>query len=129
MWQPNRSQWIVICFVAVLLVLAWPPDRGHGSSLGLKVVRWMVDPSAALPALAPPLPPGVGDDGDAVAAHDALEAEYFRLYNSSSWVRRRMDIKAWSDPFDPTTERQWLVAIAAGAALLTWRLGRATSST
>ena len=128
MRQPNRAQWIVICLTASLVVLAWPPDRGRGSSLGVKVVRWLVDPSDALPALPPPLPPGVGDDGDAVAAHDAVEAEYFRLYNSSSWTRWRMTIKAGSDPIDPATERQWLIAIAAGAALLTWRLGRVTSS-
>ena len=75
----------------------------------------------------PPLPPGLGDDGDAVAAHDALEAEYYRLYNSSSWTRWRMDVKAAGDPFDPTTERQWLIAIAVVAALLTWRLGRASA--
>jgi len=127
MRQPNRAQWIVICLTAAVLVLAWPPDRGHGSSLGLKAVRWIVDPGNTLPALPPPLPPGVGDDGDAVAAHDALEGEYYRLYNSSDWTRRRMTIKAAGDAFDPTTERQWLVAIAVGAALLTWRLGRATS--
>ena len=90
----------------------------------MKVVRWIVDPSNALPALPPPLPPGVGDDGDAVAAHDALEADYYQLYNSSPSTRRRMEIKAASDPFDPTTERQSLVAIAVVAALLTWRLGR-----
>jgi hypothetical protein len=126
MWQPNRSQWIVICLTAALLVLAWPPDRGHGSSLGMKAARWVVDPSNVLPALPPPLPPGVGDDGDAVAAHDALESEYFRLYNSSAWTRRRLAIKAGADPFDPTSERQWLVAIAVVAALLTWRLGRVT---
>lgn len=127
MRQPNRAQWIVICLTAALVVLAWPPNPGHGSSLGMKAVQWIVDPGNDLPALPPPLPPGLGDDGDAVAAHDALEAEYFRLYNSSEWTRRRMGIKSASDPFDPTTERQWLVAIAVGAALLIWRLGRATS--
>lgn len=122
MWQPNRAQWIVICVAAALLVLAWPPDRGHGSSLGVKAMHWAIDPRGDLPALPPPLPPGLGDDGDAVAAHDALEAEYYRLYNSSSWVRWRMEMKAAGDPLEPTTARQWLVAIAVGAALFAWRL-------
>jgi hypothetical protein len=126
MRQPNRAQWIVISLTAALLVLAWPPDRG--ASLGVKAMHWLIDPRGELPALPPPLPPGVGDDGDAVAAHDAVESEYFRLYNSSSWTRWRMAIKAGSDPIDPATERQWLIAIAVGAALLTWRLGRTTSS-
>ena len=127
MWQPNRAQWIVICSTAGLLVLAWPPDRGHGSSLGIKAMHWLIDPRKALPSMPPPLPPGLGDDGDAVAAHDALEADYYRLYNSSGWTRLRMDAKAAGDPFDPTTERQWLVAIAVVAALLTWRAGRSSA--
>jgi hypothetical protein len=69
-----------------------------------------------------PLPPGLGDDGDAVATHDALEADYYRLYNSSPTTRWRMDVKAAGDPFDPTTERQVLIASAAIAALAAWRL-------
>jgi hypothetical protein len=36
-----------------------------------------------------------------------------------------MDTKAAVDPFDPTTERQILVASAAIAALAIWRLGKA----
>ena len=83
----------------------------------------MVDPSNTLPSLPPPLPPGLGDNGDAVQAHDAIEVEYYRLYNSSPSTRWRMDVKAAGDPFDPTTERQVLIASAAIAALAVWRLG------
>lgn len=120
MVQPNRAQWIVISAAAAMLVLAWPPDRGI--SLGAKLLHWIVDPRGALPALPPPLPPGAGDNGDLVAAHDELESEYYRLYNSSRWTRWRMELKAAGDPFETTTERQGLVALAVAAALLTWRL-------
>ncbi len=125
MRQPNRAQWTVICFTAALLVLGWPPDRG--SSLGVKALHWIVDPAQSLPNLPPPLPPGAGDNGDLVAAHDEIEAEYFRLYNSSSWVRWRMEMKDAGDPMGPATQRQWLVAIAVAAALLTWRLSASRS--
>ena len=123
MRQPNRIQWIVIICAAALLVLAWPPDRGHGTSLGVTVARWLVDPGSSLPDLPPPLPPGAGDNGDLVAQHDEQESEYYRLYNSSTVMRWRMDVKAAGDPVEPTTTRQWLVAIAVAAALISWRLG------
>jgi len=124
MWQPNRAQWTIICVTVGVLALGWPPDRGHGSNLLTKLAHWVVDPTSALPSVPPPLPPGLGDDGDAVSAHDALEADYYRLYNSSPSTRWRMDVKAAGDPFDPTTERQILVASAAIAALAAWRLGK-----
>jgi len=120
----TRAQWIVVCTIVAILILCWPPDRGHGTNLLIKGVHWIVDPTRALPALPQALPPGLGDDGDAVAAHDAIEAEYYRLHNSSTMTKWRMDVKAAGDPFDPTTERQVLVASAAIAALATWRLGR-----
>jgi len=118
-------QWFVICATVALLILAWPPDRGHGSSLLIKAAHWIVDPAGALPPLPPPLPPGLGDNGDAVAEHDAIEAEYYRLYNSSTFTRWRMRVKNTDDPFgiDPTTARQLLVASAAFAVLAIWRLG------
>ena len=122
--HPSRAQWIMICAAVAVLVFSWPPDRGHGASLFVKFIHFVVDPTGALPALPPALPPGLGDDGDAVAAHDAIEAEYYRLYNSSSMTKWRMDMKAYSDPFDPTTERQVLVTSAAFAALAIWRFGR-----
>src|SRR6188472_4301288 len=84
MTHPNRMQWILICATTVAGILCWPPDRDHGSNLLIKAVHFAVDPAGSLPALPPALPPGLGDDGDAVAAHDALEADYYRHYNSSN---------------------------------------------
>jgi hypothetical protein len=115
---------LAIGALAALVVLCWPPDRGHGTNLVIKAMHWMVDPMNTLPALPPPLPPGLGDNGDAVAEHDAIEGEYYRLHNSSAMTRWRMDIKATVDPFDPTTERQVLIATAVVAALAIWMLGR-----
>jgi hypothetical protein len=126
MLQPSRAQWIVICTTVAIVILCWPPDRGHGTNLLIKGLHWAVDPAGSLPSFPPPLPPGLGDDGDAVAAHDAIESEYYRLYNSSKTTRWRMDVKAAGDPFDPTTERQVLVAGAAIAALVAWRIGKHT---
>ena len=102
------------------MLLAWPP--GAGKSLGAKATNWLVDPSHALPDLPPPLPIGLDDDGDAVTAHDALEQEYYRVYQSSTSAKLRMDLKEAGDPFDSTTERQMLVAIGVLAALAVWRL-------
>ena len=122
MWQPNRAQWSIIWTVAALVVLAWPPDTGR--SLAVKIVNWAVDPSGALPALPPPLPMGLDDNGDAVAAHDAQEAEYYRLHDRSRTLRWRMDLKTAGEPLDPSTERQLLVGIAVLSALGVWRLNR-----
>ena len=81
MWQPNRPQWAIIWAAAIVLVLGWPPEQGR--SLVVKAVNWAVDPAGTLPALPPPLPMGLDDDGDAVAAHDAQEAEYYRAARQS----------------------------------------------
>lgn len=118
----SRAQTLLISAAALLLVLCWPPDRGHGTNLLIKAMHWIVDPADELPALPPPLPPGLGDNGDAVAEHDAIEAEYYRLHNSSAMTRWRMDMEAAGDPFDPTTERQVLIASAVIAALAIWML-------
>ena len=75
MWQPHRAQWTIIWTVALLAVLAWPPETGR--SLLLKAINRAADPAGSLPALPPPLPLGLDDDGDAVSAHDAREAEYY----------------------------------------------------
>jgi hypothetical protein len=125
MWHPNRAQWSIIWAVTLLLVLAWPPDRGR--SLLLKGVTWIVDPSGSLPALPPPLPMGMDDDGDLVAAHDAQESEYYRVRDRSGMTRWRMQVKEAGDPFDPTTERQLLVGVAAVSALLIWKLSQPAS--
>jgi len=122
MWQPNRKQWSIIWAVAVLLVLVWPPEKGR--SLGVKALNWAVDPSGSLPALPEPLPMRLDDDGDAVAAHDALEMEYYRRRDSSATARWRMAMKIAIDPLDPQTERQLLVGVALLSALAIWRLNK-----
>lgn len=119
-WQPNTAQWRIIWIVAVLMILGWPPAEGR--SLGMKVVNRLADPTDSLPALPGPLPIGLDDNGDAVASHDAELAEYYRLYTGSRFTRLRMKLKEAADPFDPTTERQILVAIGILSALAVWRL-------
>lgn len=126
MLQPTRSQWAIIWPVATLLILAWPPDRGH--SLGVKAVHWIVDPTGSLPVFPPPLPMGLDDDGDAVAAHDALETEYYRRRDSSTTTRWRMRWKEALDPIDPQTERQLLIGLAVLGAVAVWRIDGATRS-
>src|SRR3954467_7601164 len=120
MWQPRRAQWTVILTVAVLAVLAWPPDRGR--SLPPKSVNPAADPADSLPARPPPLPMGLDDDGDAVSAHDAREADYYRQYNRSNPVRWRMRLKEAGEPLDPVTVRQLLVGLVALSGLMVWRL-------
>ena len=122
MWQPNRAQWSIIWTVTVLVVLAWPPDAGR--SLIVKAVNWAVDPAESLPRLPPPLPMALDDDGDAVSAHDALEAEYYRVREQSAATRWRMTLKGAGDPFDPSTERQLLAGVAILSALGVWRLNK-----
>jgi len=125
MWQPSRRQWAIIWPVALLVVLAWPPDAGR--SLGMKLAGRIVDPGGQLPTMPPPLPMGLDDDGDAVAEHDMLENAYLQARERSSVVRFRMDVKDGADPFERSTQRQLLVGLAVLAALIVWRLdaGRA----
>jgi hypothetical protein len=120
MWQPNTAQWRVIWVVAVVLILAWPAESGR--SLVMKAANWLADPTNSLPALPAQLPIGLDDNGDAVAAHDAEEAEYYRAYTSSRVTRLRMTLKTAGDPFDPSTERQILAGAGILSALFVWRL-------
>lgn len=120
MWQPSRAQWAIIWPVALLIVLAWPPDSGR--SLGIKGLNWAADPSGALPVLPPTLPMGLDDDGDAVTAHDTLLTTYYQARERSTMTRVRMDLKNASDPLAASTQRQLLVGLAVVAALLVWRM-------
>jgi len=124
-WQPNKAQWRIIWLIAALLILGWPPDQGR--SLGMKALNWLADPSDALPLMPGPLPIGLDDNGDAVAEHDAQEAEYYRAYESSRMTRLRMKLKVARDPFQPTTQRLLLSAVLVFAGLLVWRLGSKTT--
>jgi hypothetical protein len=122
MWQPNRAQWWIIWTVALVAILAWPPDAGR--SLGMKAVNRAVDPAGALPDLPPPLPMSLGDNGDAVAAHDALETAYYQTRDRSRLMRWRMDLKAVGDPLDRSTMRQLVIGMVVLSALGVWRLKR-----
>jgi hypothetical protein len=120
MWQPNTAQWRVIWVVALVLIFTWPADGGR--SLATKAANWLADPTNSLPAHPAQLPIGLDDNGDAVAAHDAEEAEYYRAYTSSRVTRLRMTLKTAADPFDPSTERQILAGVVILSALFVWRL-------
>ena len=120
MWQPNRGQWSIIWAAALLVLLGWPPDKGR--SLLVKAVNLAADPSGSLPALPAPLPMGLDDNGDAVAAHDLEEAEYYRVHDRSRLTRWRLALKEAGEPLDPVTERQLLVGVAVLSALIVWRL-------
>ena len=125
-WQVTRAQSLIIWATTLLLVLAWPPASGR--SLGTKILNWAVDPAGSLPSLPRPLPMGLDDDGDAVAAHDLREMEYYRARDASAANRWRMRVKDARDPMDPTTERQILIGIAAVGALSVWRLSARPSA-
>ena len=111
----------MIWIVAIVLVLAWPSSEG--ASLGIMAVRWAADPWNTLPKIPEPLPMGLGDDGDAVAAHDEQEAEYYRLTAASWTIRTRLRFKAIEDPLPASTQRQVLTGFGILSALGVWRLG------
>jgi hypothetical protein len=121
MWQPNRAQWRLIWPLAILVVVMWP--LGEGPSLGVTALHWLADPADSLPRMPDELPMGLGDDGDAVSRHDAQMAEYFRVTESSAWIRTRLRMKDMSDPLAPSTARQLLSAIAILGALGVWKVG------
>jgi hypothetical protein len=125
-WQPNAAQWRVIWIAAVILILCWPADSGK--SLAVKAANWLADPTNSLPSLPEQLPIGLDDNGDAVAAHDAEEAEYYRQYTSSRVTRLRMTLKTATDPLDRSTERQILAGIGVLSALAVWRLNARTGT-
>lgn len=121
MWQPKNSTWWLLATVALLIVFVWPPS--DDKSLAAKVVNWAVDPRDELPVLPPQLALGLGDDPDAVAAHDMITQQYDTLYAKGGWTRRRLELKVAGDPMNPATERQLLVALAVIAGFLAWRVG------
>jgi hypothetical protein len=122
MWQPNRAQWSLIWTLTILILIAWP--SGNGRSLAVTALRWAVDPTGSLPHLPPPLPMALDDDGDAVAAHDAAERDYYRALDASRTARWRMKLREAEEPLEPAIERQLLVGAAVLGALLVWRLNR-----
>ncbi len=101
-------------------MLLWP--TANDRSLATKAVNFIADPRGHLPALPPPIPLGLGDDADAVIAHDEQEAAYYDAYNGSAVTRFRMTMREWRIPLSPGTTRQILIAVAVLGLLLLWRL-------
>ena len=120
MWRPPNSHWWLLVLVVLFVICAWPPADDR--SLLLKIVNWAVDPRDTLPVLPDQLALGQGDDPDAVFAHDMQVQQYDALYNKGGWTRRRLLLKVARDPVNPSTERQVLLAVAALAGLVIWRL-------
>ena len=121
MWQPNKLQSWLLVVVALLIVFVWPPS--NDASLAVKFVNWAVDPTGALPILPAQLALGLGDDPDAVNARDMQVQQYDALYLKGGWTRTRLELKVARDPFNPSTERQLLIALAVVTTFLAWRLG------
>ena len=119
MRHPNNAQWWTLVVVALLTVFVWPPSDDR--SLAAKFVNWAVDPGDALPVLPDPLALGLGDDPDAVDAHDDLVRRYDALYQQGGWTRKRLELKVATDPFNPSTERQVLTAFGVLTAFVVWR--------
>jgi hypothetical protein len=117
----NNLQWWILVIAALLIVFLWPPR--DDKSLAAKFVNWSVDPRNELPVLPDQLSLGLGDDPDAVAAHDQQTQQYDALYLKGGWTRRRLELKVASDPFNPSTERQVLTGLGVLTAFLAWRLG------
>jgi hypothetical protein len=119
MWQPGTRQWWTLLVVALLIVALWPPSGDR--SLPVKFVNWVVDPGDRLPTLPGPLAFGQGDDPPAVDAHDLQTRMYDELYAKGGWTRTRLELKVARDPFNPSTERQLLIAFGVVMAFIVWR--------
>jgi hypothetical protein len=117
--QLTRGRWWLLFVTALLIVIVWPPDKDR--SLAMTVVNWAVDPADSLPVLLPQLGFGVGDDVQAVEAHDAQVRHYDELFNRDAWTRTRLELKVADDPFNATTERQLLLVAGVVVAFLALR--------
>jgi hypothetical protein len=62
-----------------------------------------------------------GDDPAAVEAHDLQTRMYDELHARGGWTRTRLELKVARDPFNPSTERQLLIAFGVVTAFLVWR--------
>ena len=98
----------VLLLTALLMVAAWPPDKDR--SLVVKALNWSVDPGDRLPVLPPQLGFGLSDDVHAVEIRDEMVRRYDELFNRDRLTRTRLELKVAEDPFNPTTERQLLLA-------------------
>lgn len=103
----TRRGWWILLVTALLIVGAWPPERGQ--SLLLKGVHRAVDPTGALPFLPEQLDFGLSDDPQAVELRDELVRRYDVALASGPLTRARLSLKVIDDPFDRATERQALL--------------------
>jgi hypothetical protein len=117
-------RWWILFLTAIFVVAAWPPAEGR--SMLAKAVGWAADPTGRLPVLPEQLGFGLGDDPQAVEARDAEVRRYDDLFNSGAWMRTRLQLKTFSDPFDATTERQVLLI---GATIIVFAALRGTRRT
>ena len=115
----TRSGWWLLFATALFIVAAWPPDKNR--SLLVKGVNWAADPTGTLPILPEQLGFGLSDEVNAVEARDAKVRRYDELFNRDGFTRSRLELKVAEDPFDPSTERQWLLIIGVIVAFLTLR--------
>lgn len=111
----RRRAWLLF-LVAVLIVVAWPPERG--TSLAIKATRFAVDPAGTLPFLPEQLDFGLSDDPQAVELRDELVRRYDVAIASGPLTRARLALKTAVDPFDKTTERQLLLLLGVVVAFL-----------
>ena len=118
MSMTRLGRWILFG-TALLIVSAWPPQRG--SSLLLKAVQLVADPTGTLPFLPEQLGFGLSDDPQAVELHDELVRRYDVALASGPVMRTRLAMKVAGDPFDRATERQVLLLLGVIVAFLTLR--------
>lgn len=124
MWQPNTSQWRLIFPLGVALVLVWPSaSEIDNRSLALKLAGWAADPAHTMPRQPEILGFQDEDDIAAIDAQTAQQEQYDKFYQGSAFARLRLHVRDAQEPFDPSTERQILVAVALLGGLLIWRLG------
>jgi len=120
-WQPSRAGAWVLFLVVLGIIAAWPPQDER--SLAVKIVNWAVDPADALPTLPPQLGPGVGDDPHEVELRDAEVRRYDDFYDRGGWTRARLELKVATDPFNPSTVRQFLLVVGVVVGFLVWQFG------
>ncbi len=115
----GRFRWILLT-TTLLIVSAWPPHEGK--SLAIKIVNWAVDPAGRLPTLPPQLGMGLGDDPEFVELRDAQVRRYDELFNQGGLMRRRLELKVATDPYDPVTVRQLLLVAGVLVWFAVWRV-------
>ena len=119
MSSPSRRGWWILLVTALVIVSVWPPQDDR--SLAVKFVNWVVDPGNDLPVLPPQLEVGMGDDPYAVEIRDAMVQRYDTMYDQGGLMRARLEYKVARDPFNPSTERQFLLVLGVVVAFLVWR--------